>query len=219
MILYLVGVNHEATRYKQPRGLTKENLVFIDVIESTITEHSFDLLAEEEQPECLIKYSAVSLFDAIHRAHGIPHEFVDPNQREREGIKYRNDREICGLEEFRTQVSHPLLEKDENCGHEVEKIAHAHEIAHQFPIRERFWLNELRKTNAQNILFVCGDIHLRTFPRLLEAEGIRPEFIKDGIGVDYTAIEYSAFDFAKSCNLFSQADCFCKGKLPVDQMD
>jgi hypothetical protein len=218
VILYLVGVNHEAARYKEARGFSKDNLAFIDVIESAVMSHSFDLLAEEERPECLVKYSAISLLDAIHRAHGIRHEFVDPNSREREGIGYRNYGEICGLEVFRTQVSHPLLEKDENCECEIEKIAYAHEIAHQFPIREKFWLNELKKTNAENILFVCGDIHLRTFPQLLAASGIESDVIKDGIGVDYSAIEYKAFELAESSRMLSETRCFCLGKPPIGQM-
>lgn len=216
MILYLVGVNHEATRYKQARGLTKDNLAFIDVIESTIILHSFDLLAEEEQPEYLIQYSGISLLDAIHRAHGIRHEFVDPNSREREIIGYRDCGGICGLEEFRTQVSHPLLEKDENCGHEINKIAYAHEIAHQFPIRELFWLKELKKANAENVLFVCGDIHLRTFPRLLGNEGIVSEIVRGGLGVDDSAIEYTAFELAEKNKMFSETHCFCREKHPAD---
>ena len=140
MILYLVGVNHEATRYKQVRGFTESNLTFIDVIESAIKKHSFDLLAEEEQPELLMKASAISLFDAIHRAHGVRHEFVDPDSREREVIGYRDYLKISCLEEFRTQVSYPMLTKDPNCEYEIEVIANAHEIAHQFNTRERFWL-------------------------------------------------------------------------------
>ena len=88
MVLYLVGVNHEAVRYKQVRGFTESNQIFIDVIESAIMKHSFDLLAEEEQPECLIKHGAISLLDTIHHAHGIRHEFVDPNSRERIIIRY-----------------------------------------------------------------------------------------------------------------------------------
>lgn len=219
MILYFVGVNHEATRYKQARGFTEGNLIFIDVIESAIMKRSFDLLAEEEQPECLIRHSAISLLDAIHRAHGIRHEFVDPNSRERAAAGYRDVTKICGLDEFRTQVSYPLSEEDENCEYEIEKIAHAHEVAHQFPIRERIWLSELKKANAENILFVCGDIHLRTFPQLLAAAGIESEIIKKGIGVDYSAIEYEAFAFAESSNMFSQTQCFCKEKLPADQVD
>ena len=218
MILYLVGVEHEATRFRQVRGFTENNLIFIDVIESAIRKCSFDLLAEEEQAECLIKYSALSLLDAIHRAHGIHHQFVDPNSREREIIGYRDDREILELEEFKAQISDPMLAKDANCGDEIEKIAYAHLITHQFPRRERFWLRELKKTNAEKVLFVCGDIHIRTFPKLLASVGIESEVIKEGVGVDNTMIEYRAFEFADSNNMFSQTDCFCLEKLPVDQM-
>jgi hypothetical protein len=214
VIVYLVGVNHEATRYKQVRGFTESNLAFIDVIESAIKKHSFDLLAEEEQPERLIKDSAVSLLDAIHRAHNIHHIFVDPNSRERKIIGYRDYEMICSLEEFRTQVSYPMQEINENCGEEIRKIALAHENAHQFSRREGFWLHELKKAKAMNVLFVCGDIHLRTFPKLLAAEGIEWEIIKDGIGVDYSIIEYKAFDFAENNNMFSQTECFCLEMFP-----
>ena len=109
-----------------------------------------------------------------------------------------------------------MLEKEENCRCEIEKIALAHEIAHQYPRRERFWLRELEKENAKNVLFVCGDIHLRTFPKLLATEGIESEVIKGGIGVDYSMAEYKAFEFAENNNMFSQTDCFCLEKLLVD---
>jgi hypothetical protein len=79
-------------------------------------------------------------------------------------------------------------------------------------------LDELKKANAKNILFVCGDIHIRTFPQLLLAEGIKSEVIKEGIGIDSSAIAYRAFEFAESTNLFSHTDCFCHGKVANDQM-
>jgi probable addiction module antidote protein len=46
----------------------------------------------------------------------------------------------------------------------------AHMIAHQHPIRERFWLDRIEQYRDRETLFVCGDIHLATFPRLLEKE-------------------------------------------------
>jgi hypothetical protein len=111
-----------------------------------------------------------------------------------------------------------MFERGGDCDYEIEKIAYAHEIAHQFPIRERFWLNELKQANAGHILFVCGDIHLRTFPKLLKVDGIESEIIKEGIGVSHSAKEYVAFDFAESSDMFDQADCFCRKKLLIDKM-
>ena len=210
MVLYLVGINHEASRYKQARGFTNDNLTFIKAIELATSKHPIDLLAEEEHPEYLIKHCATSLLDAIHRANGIHHVFIDPNSREREIIGYRDDCNIWGLEEFRTQVSYPLLEQAESCGCEIAKIAKAHEIAHHFPSRETFWLDELKKANARNVLFVCGDIHLRTFPKILAAEEIESEVIMEGIGVDYNSLAYEAFKFAEGNNMFSQVHCFCR---------
>jgi hypothetical protein len=165
-------------------------------------KHSFDLLAEEEQPELLIKYSAISLLDAIHRAHGIRHEFVDPNARERNVIGYKGFEQLCLLEPINNIFG---VEGD----YEAMKVAHAHDIAHQYSIRERFWLNELQRQAANTVLFVCGDLHLRTFPKLLAAEGIVSEVIKGGIGVDYSIIEYKAFEFAEANNMFDETDCFC----------
>jgi hypothetical protein len=208
-MIYLVGVNHEAARYKQARGLTESNLAFIEVIQSAIKEHDIGFLAEEEQPECLIRLNAISILEAIHRGYRVPHGFIDPNSRERKAIRYRNCSEICGLEKFRTQVSYPLSEKDENCESEIEKIALAHEIAHQFPIREGIWLSELKKANAQNILLVCGDIHLHTFPKLLRTVEAEAEVVREGVGVDYSAIEYKAFEYAKDNHMFEVTDCFC----------
>lgn len=210
MILYLVGVEHESTRYIQTRGLTKNNLAFIEAIESAMREHSYDLLAEEEQPERLIKLGAISLLQAIHLARNIRHAFVDPNVRERERIGYKEYGKIAGLEDFKTQVSQPLLQKNEDCECEILKIAYAHEIAHQFSIREMFWIEELKKSQANEILFVCGDIHLDTFPRLLGNCGIDSKIERRSIGISGSEIEYAAFEFAKQNGLLSEAGCFCK---------
>jgi len=48
------------------------------------------------------------------------------------------------------------------------------------------------------------DIHIRTFPKLLASVGIESEVIKEGVGVDNSMIEYRAFEFADSNNMFSQ---------------
>ena len=43
------------------------------------------------------------------------------------------------------------------------------ELLKYFPIREKFWIENLRRLSVQQVLFVCGPDHMRTFScRLIE---------------------------------------------------
>lgn len=91
-------------------------------------------------------------------------------------------------------------------------VARAHETAHQFPIRERLWPTELKRTTSTNILFVCGDIHLYTFTNFLAAEKISSTVFGRGISVNPSNdIEYEALQYAQDNDMFGKTDCFCLG--------
>jgi hypothetical protein len=210
-MIHLIGVNHLAQRFKSSRGPSEQNLSFTDdqikfkdAIEKAIRDLKPDLLAEEDNQERLDKAGSISILQAIHKIVGIRHEFVDPNKAERNARGYKDYVQLCKFEQIRS----PLVD-DDNLS-EVEMLARAHEIAHQFPIRERFWLAELRRIAAQKILFVCGDIHLCTFGNLLAAELIAFSVFAEGIGVNPSnKIEYDALEYAKDNHMFDDADCFC----------
>jgi len=78
---------------------------------------------------------------------------------------------------------------------ELAQKARAIEIARYFPIREQFWLERLNGCRSVAAVFVC-DIHVETFAKVLEAEGVQYKVLRRGIGVNekddpyYQAMEY-----------------------------
>ena len=52
--------------------------------------------------------------------------------------------------------------------------------------------------------------HLRTFPKLLSDSGTKSVIVKEGLGVDYSAIEYRAFELAEKNQMFFDTQCFCR---------
>jgi hypothetical protein len=96
-MIHLLGVNHLVQRFKAPPGPAEGNLSFSDdqikfkdAVERAIRELKPDLLAEEDNQECLDKAGAISILRAIHKLVGIRHEFVDPSKRERRAKGYRD---------------------------------------------------------------------------------------------------------------------------------
>ena len=79
---------------------------------------------------------------------------------------------------------------------ELECKARAIEIARYFPLRERFWLEQLKDCRSAICILICGDIHLRSFGSLLTSQDISFEIKQRGIGVNeedrpyYHALEY-----------------------------
>jgi hypothetical protein len=150
-MIYIVGVNHvNAQRRRLGHHLTEHHDKFRSTVESAIESLELSLLAEEDHPEYLNKNKAQSILIEIARNNHIQHQFVDPDTAEREMIGYRTV-------EF--------IQKTHGLGNIA---ARAHEIAHQFPKREAFWLSKIRPSLDANILFVCGAGHVESFKQLLE---------------------------------------------------
>jgi hypothetical protein len=46
-------------------------------------------------------------------------------------------------------------------------------------VRERFWLNKLKRRLDENILFLCGHEHVSGFSALLREEGVPAAVVED----------------------------------------
>ncbi len=67
---------------------------------------------------------------------------------------------------------------------EMDAKAGAIEMAQYFPIRERFWLEQLANRLDSEVVFVCGDAHIDGFVRLLNARKIPSRIVDRAIGVN-----------------------------------
>jgi hypothetical protein len=200
MKIHLIGVNHDlAQRKKRGESLTDCQRLFQQTVESAIESIHPDLVAEEDHPQFLGEEDSESVLlkMANEKAPPLKHLFVDPDKQKRDLIGYKAISSIYQL--LIGETTNPSWE-----------IAQAHLIAHQFPIRERFWLSEIRKRNAENILFVCGDIHRQTFTDLLLGEGIEFCVFAKRIGISTSNNgEYSGLKYANEKKMFDQINCFC----------
>lgn len=196
-MIHLIGVDHfKAQRKTRGLDLTDIQRHYQSVVESAIASIRPDLLAEEDHPSYLSEDGAESILQPIARSHGIPHLFVEADRATQKKLGYKTVDMIKELLIARGDAS--------------ATAASAHKIAHQFPIRERFWLTELNRTAANNVLLVCGDLHLTTLTNLLAAESIPHKILAERIGVDpSTDPEYEAFRYAQDHNMFGETNCFC----------
>jgi hypothetical protein len=196
-LIHLIGVDHfKAQRKKCDLELTELQWQYQATVKSAIQSLHPDLLAEEDHPSYLSEDGAESILQPIAQSHGIPHRFIEADRATQKELGYKTVDIIKAL----------LIAR----GDRSATAASAHKIAHQFPIRERFWLAELGKTAQKNVVLVFGDLHLTTFTNLLAAEGIPYKIFAERIGVDpSTDPEYEALRYAQDHNMFGETNCFC----------
>lgn len=57
------------------------------------------------------------------------------------------------------------------------------DIGKYFERRERFWLDKIADLREKTVVFVCGDAHVDTFSKILDASGWQVHVAARGIGV------------------------------------
>jgi len=156
-------------------GETKAQQAFTHVLNQTIVEVDPTFVAEELSQEALASLQQISIAKDLADAQGIEHRFCDPNQEQRQALKYK-DGQTLELEIF--------MHDDQGLSNEeIHLKARAIELGHYFPIRERFWMDQLDGCREHDVIFICGDSHVESFTALLEREGIQFRIVERGIGV------------------------------------
>lgn len=172
-MIRLIGINHLAARYKLGTTRSPGNIQFKDCVESAIRDSRPELLAQEDHKDFLLRGWAFILPE-IGAHFRLDREVlnVDLNKPQRKQRGYKDEREMERIWAARRPDPWDRV------------VGQAHEIAHQFPIREEHWPKALKETGARNIIFVCGDLHVTTFTRLLDREGVLFSVLMRGIGVN-----------------------------------
>ena len=117
-------------------------------------------IAEEDSEEALTNRRRVSITKSIADEKGIEHRFCDPTDAERKAIGYR-DGQMLEIDLF-------MRDQGEMTNDEMFCKARAIEIGRYFPIRERFWLERLSGCRDVDAIFICGDLHVETFGKILD---------------------------------------------------
>ncbi len=109
----------------------------------------------------------------------IKHIFCDPNLEERK---------VIGCEDCKTLECKVSIQEDAR--ETTLTKAFARDIARNFPIRERFWLEKMDGNLMLNGIFICGDLHTDSFVSLLKNKGIQCTVEERGVGVEKPDVMY-----------------------------
>jgi len=217
-MIHLIGVEHKV-QWRHPKApassARQANWAhYSSILEETIAAFTPAVVAEEFNQESLDhRNGAKSLllcktkdFESRTGA-SIEHVFAEPDLAEKNAKGYKCEETIKAI---LTAKMHT-----EPTGEQIM----AHMIAHQHPIRERIWLEKIWKHRSSEMLFICGDIHLYTFCRLLRKEGISCRIAKRKIGVDSSCLSaYKGLKYAIENDICSDAHCFCLESLQEMQV-
>ncbi|MBI3405043.1 MAG: hypothetical protein HY046_06255 [Acidobacteria bacterium] len=175
-MFHIIGVNHRVQGAKSGVDRTADQVAYAECLARAIDDHTPDLVAEEHSPEALASCGQdISVTKEVAAAGGVEHKFCDPTTEQRAAIGYK-DAYAISLE----------ISLDDPSGlsqTEIKILGQATAYVHYFPIREQFWLDEMKDYTAKEVVFVCGSDHIASFQRLLESKCIPSAVLVGDIGM------------------------------------
>jgi len=202
-VVYLVGCDHQtaqtypaATSLLLPENATQ--LQFGLFLIDQIKKYAITTVGEESNTDILKRSGRNSV--VCEAAHGrATHVYCDPTPQERDELDIGEDLPFFapGPTAWETLIK------------SVDQ-SNLHDIAHRWPIREGFWLDQLAEHSQEQVLFVCGDAHRWTFRHRLEERGIEVKVIAKRFGA--APLSRRFFDAYKSVRrngFLPKAGCFC----------
>jgi len=211
-MIHLIGIEHKVQYMNSNWGVaqtTKDNWThYSSIIEQSIREIQPSVVAEELNEKWLQGLNgAKSILKSAKEEHEaqtgtkIQHIFEEPDESIKDAKGYKERETIRAILKARIQNDPPPEE------------VMAHVIAHQAQIREECWADAIKDYSDNEILFVCGDIHLYTFRRLLAKQSINSRIVAQGIGVNCSCLaDYQGLNYALTNDMFEFESCFCLGK-------
>lgn len=211
-MVFLIGCDHcKAQTYAEDSGLddpqNKTQLEFREVLIKAIEDYDPDLIAEEHHPDLLKAKGRRSVVLDIASEYRICHRFCDPSRSEKLELEIGE-----GLPHI-----DPGAPFDWNSRIGTRYDAHRHDIAHRWPIREGFWISQLRNDIYKTVIFICGALHICSFKERLESLGAKPHIIADVVGClptlkesdEYKALQDVRMNGFPPVTDGSDPRCFC----------
>ncbi len=216
-MIYLVGCNHDRhQRFFPAHGLRPGHEAFKAFIKGTVFKYNISLIAEElsdpkepdlENPNRIPRSSvALHLINELRAIRCIEHRYCEPCSRD------KNRLGIGG--------GFPFIQ--EPCNRDFSSLirnkreAHLHDIAHRWPIREKFWIERLVDGLDREVLFICGALHRCTFGSRLHAAGaetrVLDRFFEHEVGLcrsDICKEEFEAYREVRLHRFQTEDECPC----------
>lgn len=180
-MFYLIGVGHRVQAKQVGAEDSKVQMLYRDCLVRVIREKRPILIAEEFSDHALRHVSELkraqhqSITRAVAESEGVEHRFCDPDEETRRRIGYVEGGAIVQELAWNSDEELPNAEMNDR--------GFATEVAKYWPIREQFWLDQLRDVLEKDAIFVCGDAHIESLGRLLDRNTIRWEIVERQIGV------------------------------------
>jgi hypothetical protein len=180
-MFYIIGASHDAQIKEKGAAETQAQNEFHTCLEQAVQRIEPALIAEELSDYALVKRgrekgaAQESLTKTIANSCKVEHRFCDPDDKARARIGYMEAGELS----LRIWQTH-----GKNLSSvELSLRASAVEVAKYWPLRERFWLDQLSDMHKKQVIFVCGDAHVETFRELLKNHKIESTVEARHIGV------------------------------------
>jgi len=158
-VVYLIGVDHEIQYLP-----SNSDLSLLQFLQQKIRQLGIVLIAEElsqeaiERQENLIKTKVDSISRHVAEITGIEHRFCDPNNSERESLGIPSTSDIRRKLGLKAGQDEPKVEREKR---------------KYWPVREQFWLEQIKDRIEEKLLFVCGAC------QLLERKNCKVEILSE----------------------------------------
>jgi AbiU2 len=152
-MICIVGIDHEV------QYLDSSSTSFLKSIQEWAITYDIKIIAEELSQEAIDKEGQARNqpleSTARHAASllGRQHRLCDPNTSQRANLGIPERSEIAKLLHLRRGENEQLIEE---------------ESQRYWPVREGFWLDQIRDVLGENLLFICGSSHVESFKALLD---------------------------------------------------
>jgi len=156
--MFIIGVNHNIQYVFEGKSPSTES--FKQYLVAEITKHSISLIAEELSIEAINRNKAIdSIAHVTALSIGIKHLYADPDLKARESLGIPSEKQIREELGLGRILSHGQLA----CLDEAK--------SKYYPIREKYWLSQIKDQNCSKVLFLCGDSHVESFASLCSNKG------------------------------------------------
>lgn len=149
-MFYIIGVHH-GVQFDKQYSSTPE---FISYLKKVIKKYAIEIIAEESSKDVLKEWKIEKTsVQEVSVNHDLQYIACDPSIDERKTLGIRSDEEIKqekGLPKFLNHEQLAILDE--------EKIK-------DFPQRENYWLDKIKKYSARHVIFICGLDHLNSSSR------------------------------------------------------
>jgi len=179
-MLYLIGVEHGVQSVPVTGAETPNHTEYRVCLEQAIHTYKPVVVGEEYSQDSLSRAEYVNrepqefFTRKIAEKARVKHLLCDPDLKTRLAMGYQSP--FC-WSQLISELSEPVSQS------ECHLLSRGLEIVKDIPVREQYWVNQLKQFLGKDIIFVCGDSHVESFAELLDSQTIPSTVVKREIGM------------------------------------